>query len=84
MEYVLTFDSTHAALFAEREIIKLGFSLQLMATPRSVDSRCGFSILIKSLLEDDLRSISSNQRLNLAGLYKRENKKGVFYYEKIY
>ncbi len=84
MDYVLTFDSTHKALAAESIIIKCGLAIQLIATPRTVDSRCGFSILLKDCSKYSLDQIYSDKKIGVIGLYTRKDQKGFFYYEKNY
>lgn len=83
MEFVLTFNSTHEALATEKEIAKYGYIMQLMAAPRSVDSRCGFSILLNDITKNCIETLISGKGINFAGLYQRKSEEGVLYYEKI-
>ena len=83
-ELVLTFDSTHYALAAEKIIIEFNGITQLIATPRSINSRCGFSLLLKGTDVSFIEKIRENQRLKIVGIFKRQINEGVFYYEKIY
>lgn len=80
---ILTFDSTHFALSAEKSIEELGYKYQLMATPRSINSRCGFSILLTDVSLEIVLKIKNALKGIVKGIYKRVVSEGVHYYEKI-
>lgn len=74
--YVITFNSTHHAIKAERTLMENGLDVRTIPTPREITASCGFSI---KFLEGDINEIKnflSNKELDILGIYKI--KKGFF------
>lgn len=47
MEHLLTFETSHLAMKAERCLNRTDINAEIIPTPREISSECGFSLLIK-------------------------------------
>lgn len=83
MNLVLTFDSTHFALSGEKKIKESGIAVQLIPTPRSVSSRCGFSLQLSDIDLDIILDVLLNKKINYNDIYSKTLKDEITYYEKI-
>lgn len=82
MDLVLTFNSTHFALAAEKKLKEKNLLVQLIPTPRSVSSRCGFSLKIEYTEMDIIQNAISEQNIKHTDIYKKILKEEITYYEK--
>lgn len=82
MDLVLTFDSTHLALAAEKKLKESDIIIQLIPTPRSVSSRCGFSLKIENTEIDIIQNTVSEKKIKYTDIYIKILKEEITYYEK--
>ena len=79
-DFLVTFFSTHHALKAEKYLKNIISGIDLIPTPREINSECGFSVLIKYF--DDKPSTLFKD-LSYEHIYQiKYNDKGVKTYEK--
>ncbi|MBI9031942.1 DUF3343 domain-containing protein [bacterium] len=45
MQFIITFESTHQAMNANKLLTKRKLKCEIIPTPREISSECGFSIL---------------------------------------
>lgn len=67
---VITFNSTHHAIKAEKTLMGNGLNVRTIPTPREITASCGFSIKFE---EDDINEIKNfliNKELDILGIYK--------------
>lgn len=46
MSYILTFASTHAAIFAEKALLQAGYSVGVMPIPSGIKAGCGIALRV--------------------------------------
>lgn len=44
--YILTFPSTHMAIYAEKALLQAGFSVGVMPLPSSIKAGCGIALRV--------------------------------------
>lgn len=44
--YILTFPNTHMAIYAEKVLLKAGFSVGVMPLPSSIKAGCGIALRV--------------------------------------
>lgn len=74
---VISFESTHHAMFGEKMLKKAEIPIMVIPTPRELDKSCGISIKISD--EDMEKSVEIINRYNIdiKGIYKIEKGKEV-------
>ena len=78
---IITFESVHFALKCESILGESDLSISLITTPRSVTSRCGFSLEVKEGAESVALKLNElNLKYDI--LYELEIVDGVKYYAK--
>lgn len=82
--YVMTFESSHQAMAAEKALLLAGQKLSIIPTPREISSECGFSLLLENTGEQQLYDRMKELKLNWSALYSVGAAKGAKTYEKIY
>jgi len=81
-DFLVTFFSTHHALKAEKILKNISSRIDLIPTPREINSECGFSVLIRDF-EDEPSILLKN--LSYEHIYQiKYNSKGTKTYEKTY
>ena len=76
MDFVLAFESTHAALAAQRSFTAAGAAFALIPTPRAISAGCGMSLRFSAEGEDAARAVAGRhvppEARPLAALYVRD------------
>lgn len=67
---VVSFESTHHAIFAETMFQKSGLAMMTIPTPREVDKSCGISIRIGEEDIEEAKRIIERYRIGLKGIYE--------------
>lgn len=67
---VVSFESTHHAIFAEKMFEKADLTMMTIPTPREVDKSCGISIKIEEKDMQEAVRIVERYRIGLKGIYK--------------
>ena len=64
-----TFNSTHSAIRAEKELIAVGIKIKIIPVPTEITANCGLSI--KMALEDleKVRKVLSDNNIEVSGYY---------------
>jgi len=75
---VLTFDSTHQALTAEKNLLEHMVNIEIMPTPRSVSANCGISIKVSEQSLDLVQAILTKLNIN-PKFYRAPDQKGGAY-----
>lgn len=81
--YVISFDSTHHAIKAEKLLKEQNLSIKMMPTPREITASCGLSIRFESENLLEVEDIINKEKLAVKGKYKMERKDGLRTAEKI-
>ena len=67
---VISFNSTHHAMFAEKMLKKAEINIMVVPTPRQIDKSCGISIKIN---DEDMQKSSetiAKYNIELKGIYR--------------
>lgn len=67
---VVSFESTHHAIFAEKMFEKAKLPMMTIPTPREVDKSCGISIKIEESDIPEAIRIIDRYRIGLKGIYE--------------
>lgn len=68
--YIITFDSTHHAIKAEKEIKSNNINIKTIPTPREVSVSCGLSIKFDYIDLNRIKDIIGENNLSISGIYK--------------
>lgn len=71
--YVITFDSTHAAMEAEKRLLKSGANVHVIPTPRQITANCGLSIKITGIFREELEDLFLELKIEKKALYRMES-----------
>jgi hypothetical protein len=71
--YVITFDSTHAAMDAEKKLLKTGIKIHMIPTPRQITANCGLSLKITGITREDLEDLLAELEIKGKALYRMES-----------
>jgi len=71
--YVITFDSTHAAMEAEKRFLKTGAKIHVIPTPRQITANCGLSIKITGMSLEDLENLLVELKIEKKAIYRMES-----------
>lgn len=67
---VVTFDSTHAALKAEKSLLALGIRIKAIPVPRKISSDCGIAIRFDDVLDvEEVRNVLLRSGISHAGVH---------------
>ncbi len=71
--YIITFDSTHAAMDAEKKLISKSMKIHMIPTPRQITANCGLSIKITGVDREELLAVLEELKLETKALYRMES-----------
>ncbi|EOD00037.1 DUF3343 domain-containing protein [Caldisalinibacter kiritimatiensis] len=75
--FVMTFDSTHYAIKAEKVLKEEKIDIRTIPTPREITASCGLAIKFSEDLLEDVKRTVEEKKLNRSGIYKiMRNKNG--------
>jgi len=80
MNYVITFESSHHAIKAERKFMK-SHKTDLIPTPREISSECGFSLKISETELTSILELFIENSLKYAKIYSLTVQEGEKRYE---
>ncbi|UCE19276.1 MAG: DUF3343 domain-containing protein [Gemmatimonadota bacterium] len=75
MNCVITFDSIHRVMKAERILKSEDVSLTLVPTPREISSECGMVVQVGCEELERVQEIFNKNRLEIEGIYQIDEKK---------
>lgn len=75
--YVISFDSTHHAIKAEKLFKEHNLNIKMMPTPREITASCGLSIRFEAGDLEEVGEIISKEELLVKGKYEITRKEGV-------
>lgn len=81
--YVVSFDSTHHAIKAEKLFKEHNLNIRMMPTPREITASCGLSIRFEAADLSEVESIIEKENLLVKGKYKMTRTEGVRSAEKL-
>lgn len=81
--YVISFDSTHHAIKAEKLFKEANLNIKMMPTPREITASCGLSIRFEEADLGEVEKIISDEELNVKGKYEMNRTDGVRTAQKI-
>lgn len=81
--YVVSFDSTHHAIRAEKLFKDSNLNVRMMPTPREITASCGLSIRFEEANLKEVEEIISNEELAVKGKYEMNRQDGVRTAQKI-
>jgi|WetSurMetagenome_2_1015567.scaffolds.fasta_scaffold00030_12 hypothetical protein len=67
---VVLFESTSAALKAEKEAVKTGLKVKLIPVPRALNSGCGFCLRFDWQDIEKIRGLLISRELKFEGIHK--------------
>ena len=68
--FVVTFTSTHHAMFAEQMLKKAGFKIMTIPTPRQIDKSCRISLKINGNLIKEVIEVLEKYKIETKGIYE--------------
>lgn len=68
--HVIVFDSTHAAISAEKLLKSLGISTEIIPTPREITASCGLSIRVDGNYINTIKEEIVKANLSINGIYQ--------------
>ncbi|NBG86984.1 DUF3343 domain-containing protein [Isachenkonia alkalipeptolytica] len=71
--YVITFDSTHAAMEAEKRLLNKGVKIHVIPTPRQITANCGLSVKIMEITREELEDLLRELQIEKKNLYRMES-----------
>ncbi|KAB3531773.1 DUF3343 domain-containing protein [Alkaliphilus serpentinus] len=74
--HVIVFDSTHAAISAEKTLKELNIPIEIIPTPREITASCGLSILFDKSYMNLIKEEITKEKLSINGVYLLE-KRGI-------
>lgn len=66
---LITFDSTHSAIRAEKELLSAGIKVKVIPVPTEITSGCGLSIKINLDDLNEARKILFKDKIQVSGYY---------------
>ncbi len=76
--YIISFNSTHHAIRAEKLLVEAGLSVMTLPTPREIAASCGLSIKFEFNDIEVINSIMKDNSIERRGIYhifKKESKR---------
>lgn len=74
--YLVTFKSTHDALYFDKEISQEGYKTVIMPVPRNIGSSCGLAISFSVEDREKVENLIEEEELKIDGYYFVENFNG--------
>ena len=74
MNYVITFDSIHRVMKAEKILKRENVSITLIPKPRQISSDCGMVVQIDCVELERAQEILDRNRLEIEGIYEIEGR----------
>jgi hypothetical protein len=74
MKYILTFDSVHFVMRAEKVLSKRDIKVRLIPTPREISSDCGMAIEIVCEDIEETRKLLKTHDCRLTGVHNLPQK----------
>ncbi len=68
--FVVSFTSTHHAMFAEQMLKKAGLKIMVIPTPRQIDKSCGISLKINGTLMNEVIEVLEKYNIQTKGIYE--------------
>lgn len=68
--YVLSFESTHKALQAEKKLKEEGMNIMVMPTPREITASCGISLGFSLEKIEEVNALIKNEEIDPFGIFK--------------
>ena len=68
--YVISFSSTHHAMFAEQMLKKADIKIMVIPTPRQIDKSCGISIKFNGTLMDKVIEVMEKYNIDVKGIFE--------------
>ncbi len=81
--YVVSFDSTHHAIRAEKLFKEHNLTVRMMPTPREITASCGLSIRFEEPDLKEVEDIINDEELDVKGKYEMNREDGVRTAQKI-
>lgn len=75
--YVISFNSTHHAIKAEKLLKEHNLNIRMMPTPREITASCGLSIRFEVVDLEEVEDIIKNEDLAIKGKYEIKREDGV-------
>ncbi len=75
--YVISFDSTHHAIKAEKLFKEHNLNIRMMPTPREITASCGLSIRFEATDLAEVEDIIANEELAIRGKYEIKREDGI-------
>lgn len=73
-DYVLTFDSTHAALSAQKALVQAEVSCFTIPTPRAISAGCGIALKLQRETAEAVQSLVARTGASPHGVYLQKNR----------
>jgi len=70
---VVLFDTTQAAIKAEKILIHAGIKIKLIPVPRHINTNCGISIRFDLPMADEIKSILTENNVPVANVRSLES-----------
>jgi len=67
---ILTFESVHQALRAEKVLLEAGFSVIVLPVPREISSDCGIAIKFSCEEEMRVKTVLEEQKVRIEGIHQ--------------
>lgn len=71
--FVITFDSTHAAMDGEKQLLSTGTVVHVIPTPRQITANCGLSLKVSGMTLEALEDLIAKLKIDLKALYLMES-----------
>lgn len=69
---VVLFDTTQAAIKAEKVLVQAGIKIKLIPVPRHISTNCGISIRFDLPMADEIKSILAENNVPVANVRSLE------------
>lgn len=70
---LLTFDSVHQALKAERALRGAGFNVVAVNVPRRLSSDCGIALKFDAAVETEIIKVMTKDNITYKGIYSQSD-----------
>jgi len=67
---VILFYTTSSAMRTEKVLVKAGYSVELIPTPRELSSDCGIALRFDWTQHEQIRSDVDDARIEIAGIHQ--------------
>ncbi|WP_371369942.1 DUF3343 domain-containing protein [Sporomusa rhizae] len=80
---LISFDSVHHAIKAEKVLGKHGIAIYALPTPREIDISCGQCLLFMASGQDKVMNLLADDHVRWSKLFSRTHTGTAYIYEKI-